>query len=250
MKRIAPWFSVPVFASFTSRYRLGRRARRQLVHRTRGLCALARRCPRRPMTMPAYALAFGRTLNPNWDLELGVLRFPTRSCRRRKPGAAGSRRHRQARVLSRRPGESLLEFRPRPRQQHHSAMGANDDDLAALYGVGLLIDLGGSRDDGTAMQLRADLGARRGTLRADSDISHPVDYIAGLGIQYTWGGSPARKVVDTDGDGVTDDLDKCPGTPAGTAVDSNGCPLRRRRRWRHQRPRQVSRHTRRHQGRR
>jgi OOP family OmpA-OmpF porin len=31
--------------------------------------------------------------------------------------------------------------------------------------------------------------------------------------------------VDSDGDGVTDDLDRCPGTPAGTPVDSNGCPL-------------------------
>jgi OOP family OmpA-OmpF porin len=32
-------------------------------------------------------------------------------------------------------------------------------------------------------------------------------------------------VVDTDGDGISDDVDKCPGTPAGTAVDSSGCPL-------------------------
>ncbi|MDM4771757.1 thrombospondin type 3 repeat-containing protein [Solimonas sp. SE-A11] len=30
--------------------------------------------------------------------------------------------------------------------------------------------------------------------------------------------------VDTDGDGVPDYLDKCPGTPKGTAVDANGCP--------------------------
>lgn len=29
---------------------------------------------------------------------------------------------------------------------------------------------------------------------------------------------------DTDGDGVTDDLDQCPDTPAGTAVDASGCP--------------------------
>ena len=29
---------------------------------------------------------------------------------------------------------------------------------------------------------------------------------------------------DADGDGVTDDLDQCPDTPAGTAVDANGCP--------------------------
>ena len=30
---------------------------------------------------------------------------------------------------------------------------------------------------------------------------------------------------DSDGDGVADIFDKCPGTPAGTAVDGSGCPL-------------------------
>jgi len=30
---------------------------------------------------------------------------------------------------------------------------------------------------------------------------------------------------DSDGDGVADQFDKCPGTPAGTAVDGSGCPL-------------------------
>jgi OOP family OmpA-OmpF porin len=30
---------------------------------------------------------------------------------------------------------------------------------------------------------------------------------------------------DTDGDGVADKLDKCPGTPSGTVVDGAGCPL-------------------------
>ncbi len=74
------------------------------------------------------------------------------------------------------------------------------------------------------MQLRADLGARR-ALSDENNADKPVDYVAGLGIQYSWGGSATRRVLDTDGDGVTDDLDKCPGTPAGTAVDSSGCPL-------------------------
>jgi bacillopeptidase F len=32
-------------------------------------------------------------------------------------------------------------------------------------------------------------------------------------------------VTDSDGDGVTDSLDRCPGTPAGEPVDANGCPL-------------------------
>ena len=31
--------------------------------------------------------------------------------------------------------------------------------------------------------------------------------------------------LDSDGDGVPDNLDKCPGTPKGVKVDANGCPL-------------------------
>ncbi|MFC3561954.1 DUF6089 family protein [Pedobacter jamesrossensis] len=33
-------------------------------------------------------------------------------------------------------------------------------------------------------------------------------------------------LTDTDGDGVADKLDKCPGTPSGTVVDGSGCPLK------------------------
>ena len=32
-------------------------------------------------------------------------------------------------------------------------------------------------------------------------------------------------IVDSDGDGVPDDRDKCPGTPRGAKVDANGCEL-------------------------
>lgn len=31
--------------------------------------------------------------------------------------------------------------------------------------------------------------------------------------------------IDTDGDGVADTSDLCPGTTAGTTVDQNGCPV-------------------------
>jgi len=37
--------------------------------------------------------------------------------------------------------------------------------------------------------------------------------------------APAVIVRDSDGDGVPDDQDKCPGTPAGVKVDAAGCPL-------------------------
>jgi OOP family OmpA-OmpF porin len=46
-----------------------------------------------------------------------------------------------------------------------------------------------------------------------------------LGVVIAFGGkSVAAKPIDTDGDGVLDKNDKCPGTPAGVAVDSDGCP--------------------------
>lgn len=35
----------------------------------------------------------------------------------------------------------------------------------------------------------------------------------------------AAEPADSDGDGVSDDRDRCPGTPRGVEVDTNGCPL-------------------------
>jgi OOP family OmpA-OmpF porin len=102
--------------------------------------------------------------------------------------------------------------------------GVDESHLTALYGVGVLVDLGRPRANGSLFQLRGDLGARRGLASEDS-FGQAVDYVAGLGFQFSWGGAPVRRVVDSDGDGVNDDADQCPGTPAGTAVDGKGCPL-------------------------
>lgn len=166
-------------------------------------------------------LAFGRTINANWDVELGIYgsqhdRANNGTLDLNGFALSGKRVfYRDGKVN---PfinlGLGMFESRLDP--------GENAKDFSALYGVGLLIDLGGERADGSAMQLRGDLGARR-ALWGDSD-SQLVDYYAGLGIQYNWGGTAVRKVVDSDGDGVADDLDRCPGTPAGTAVDTSGCP--------------------------
>jgi OOP family OmpA-OmpF porin len=37
--------------------------------------------------------------------------------------------------------------------------------------------------------------------------------------------TPVAKPLDSDGDGVTDDLDRCPDTPTGVKVDAQGCPI-------------------------
>jgi OOP family OmpA-OmpF porin len=63
------------------------------------------------------------------------------------------------------------------------------------------------------------------------------DFLATFGINFAFGGekkiaetkveehaAPEEVVVDSDNDGVPDNLDKCPGTPVRTAVDKNGCP--------------------------
>lgn len=169
-------------------------------------------------------LAFGRNLSQNWDLELSLF---------------GSDHDRQGGTSLDLQGIGLLTKRVFYRDgrvnpylsfglaQYKSLItpGADDEDLTALFGGGVLIDLGPQRNDGTAIQLRGDLGARRG-LSDNADLPHVVDYVAGLGLQYSWGGTPVRPPpADTDGDGVTDDLDRCPGTPAGTPVDATGCPL-------------------------
>ena len=82
-----------------------------------------------------------------------------------------------------------------------------------------------------------------------ADVRHVIPYndphhnlLYTIGIHYTSGGkkkvepiveeaiepvaaAPAEVVLDSDGDGVPDNVDKCPGTPAGVKVDENGCPL-------------------------
>jgi OOP family OmpA-OmpF porin len=75
---------------------------------------------------------------------------------------------------------------------------------------------------------------RRWALRADvRDISYQVlDLNTGMdrfrhsaevfgGLAYEFGVKP----LDTDGDGVPDKRDQCPGTPAGARVDATGCPI-------------------------
>ncbi len=53
-----------------------------------------------------------------------------------------------------------------------------------------------------------------------SGVIHDNIVKATMGLEFDFG-----KVKDSDMDGVSDKKDKCPDTPAGVAVDANGCPL-------------------------
>jgi OmpA-OmpF porin, OOP family len=168
-------------------------------------------------------LAIGRTVSRNWDAQLSIFGSehdrPADGSLDIQGLALSANRvfYREGRV------NPFLSF-GFARTKSRNDPGADESFFTALYGVGVLIDIGQPREDGSVFQLRGDLGGRRAISDNDADFK-PIDYVAGLGFQYSWGGSPARRVVDSDGDGVNDDADNCPGTPAGTAVDSSGCPL-------------------------
>jgi outer membrane protein OmpA-like peptidoglycan-associated protein len=53
------------------------------------------------------------------------------------------------------------------------------------------------------------------------DKSHIDNIVAGAGLVFAFGGNEP----DADGDGVSDRLDRCPGTMSGCAVDASGCPI-------------------------
>src|SRR3984893_16550219 len=126
----------------------------------------------------------------------------------------------------------------------------NQTKLMTQAGVGTYINLWRSSDGTSAFALRPEVEARWDD---PGKGAHLVDYIALLGFQYSFAGSPtpapppppppapppppvsqaapAPAAVpatppDSDHDGVPDNIDKCPDTPAGVQVDAQGCPLK------------------------
>ncbi|MBL0225360.1 MAG: outer membrane beta-barrel domain-containing protein [Geobacteraceae bacterium] len=74
----------------------------------------------------------------------------------------------------------------------------------------------------------ADHVALRADVRNNMIVDETIHSLEGtLGVVFAFGGKSANQPtpVDSDGDGVLNPADKCPGTPAGVAVDRDGCPL-------------------------
>ncbi|MCB1686832.1 MAG: OmpA family protein, partial [Pseudomonadales bacterium] len=99
--------------------------------------------------------------------------------------------------------------------------GLQDKEMDSLFnlGAGFFANLT------ERLAFRADV---RGVNHNGADSFSPM---ATAGLSFILGGAkPAPMVaapapVDSDGDGVTDDRDGCPNTPAGVSVDARGCPL-------------------------
>lgn len=89
----------------------------------------------------------------------------------------------------------------------------NEDGLFANYGLGIKYKIS------EAMSLKADV---RHLVEFD-DSDNNLLYTVGLAIPFGKKAAPAPAPKDSDNDGVIDSKDQCPTTPAGAAVDANGC---------------------------
>ena len=91
--------------------------------------------------------------------------------------------------------------------------GGEENRPSGTVGVGVLLRLGHS-----SVSIRAEYRARL----AYEDQNNLTDGIATLGLQFSFG-ARAKTVFDSDGDGVLDDMDRCPKTASGVTVDRTGC---------------------------
>jgi outer membrane protein OmpA-like peptidoglycan-associated protein len=71
---------------------------------------------------------------------------------------------------------------------------------------------------GIALTLTACVSTRYDWVRVDGPVGRPAPVVAAVPPP-----PPPPPVLDTDGDGVPDTMDRCPNTPRGTSVDATGC---------------------------
>lgn len=105
--------------------------------------------------------------------------------------------------------------------------GGSENDAFGTLGFGVIWRVASHFD------LRADL-RYNGTIPNFGPTGQPLgNAVASVGIAIPLGAPPRAAAppppppppADSDGDGVPDNLDQCPGTPHGVQVDSHGCPL-------------------------
>ena len=117
--------------------------------------------------------------------------------------------------------------------------GANATNLMGQVGAGMFIKMWESTSGTSSFALRPEVKVR---WDEDGAIDSNRDYLGMLGFQFSFGAPPPKPVEapppapeppppppppppvgDQDKDGVLDNVDKCPDTPPGVAVDAYGC---------------------------
>ena len=95
--------------------------------------------------------------------------------------------------------------------------GTSDYDLYVQDANGTYVAIGYNAGGTESVEFAALPATHNYTIRAVPFSNNAVAYTANVSLNAP---DPTR---DTDGDGVPDVLDKCPGTPMGATIDANGC---------------------------
>ncbi|MEM7500521.1 MAG: OmpA family protein [Pseudomonadota bacterium] len=95
-------------------------------------------------------------------------------------------------------------------------IGRRDDGGMVSAGVGFFADIFGNSN----VALRTEYRLRS----ADTDGPSLQDDLISVGLQIPFG-RVEKPMVDSDGDGIADGLDRCPATPANARVDQFGCEV-------------------------
>jgi OOP family OmpA-OmpF porin len=104
--------------------------------------------------------------------------------------------------------EDLLDGQRWAEQIYGSPIQTQNNDLINYLSLGLNFNLGNSKKSVEPLYWINPLDF------AYSELNYPRHMLL-----------PEPVLPDADNDGITDQFDKCPGTPAGVAVDSHGCPM-------------------------
>lgn len=103
-----------------------------------------------------------------------------------------------------------------------SGLGTRPDgeNWAFSAGLGVMWNLGDS-----PFSLRAEYRVRKEASGGDNSINEDfADQLTTIGLNVSLG-DRTPKSVDSDGDGVDDNADRCPNTPLGATVDAYGCEV-------------------------
>ena len=159
-------------------------------------------------------LGLGYAMNEAWNIEALLSAASAKS----NPRSAGQE-HLGLGVDVQRVFKRAERFSP----YLHAGIGYFENDPTS--GVSKMEGLMYSAGAGFMLDLFETNVSLRGEWRHRVEGSSPKnlrDNLFSLGLQIPFGeGTP--KFMDADGDGVADGIDRCPNTPAGTAVDAYGC---------------------------
>ncbi|MFK7885784.1 MAG: OmpA family protein [Gammaproteobacteria bacterium] len=100
-------------------------------------------------------------------------------------------------------------------QSTQSRITPDREDFLVSFGLGLMTHF---NDDGLALRTEA-------RMRSLSSTPHFNDMYYSAGLRIPLGERTPPPPPDSDGDGVSDNNDRCPNTPAGTRVGPDGCEL-------------------------